>query len=286
MSIRGYIYKEGDDFYLGRKNTQKKKTGWGIMLYSYLDKDKDKDQGWFVKMKKSNSDVNQTKQEFNDTDLMLFFEYAVPETITNLQSNPFYINNDKTNNYYYGYWKDDKRYASDMTVGIMTYKNGDVYNGAWNNDKRNGKGKMTYENGDFYHGIWKNDERNGKGKMTYKNGDVYNGTWENDKRHGEGIMTYKNGDAWNGNWENDLQTIGVTISNEIVLDLKKDRKIERTPPDSKIPPYAKYEIPQKLEPWLKSKPKSKSKSNSKSKSKSPPAWGGKSTRKNRKRNSK
>lgn len=61
MSIEGYIYKEGDDFYLGCKNTQKEKTGWGIMLYSYLDKD------WFDKIKKKEDDGLSSLHKYTDT---------------------------------------------------------------------------------------------------------------------------------------------------------------------------------------------------------------------------
>jgi hypothetical protein len=45
----------------------------------------------------------------------------------------------------------------------MTYANGDLYQGDWMNDKKNGNGNMTYANGDLYHGEWMNDKRNGNG---------------------------------------------------------------------------------------------------------------------------
>ena len=65
---------------------------------------------------------------------------------------------------------------------------------------RNGKGIMTYKNGNIYDGEWKNNEKDGKGIMTYKNKDssnkykngVYEGNWINDQKWGEGKMTYKN----------------------------------------------------------------------------------------------
>ena len=52
-----------------------------------------------------------------------------------------------------------------------TCSDGQVYEGDWNEDKRNGKGKCSYSNGHTYDGDWKDDERIGKGMiemmMTY-----------------------------------------------------------------------------------------------------------------------
>ena len=40
---------------------------------------------------------------------------------------------------------------------MLTYSNGDIYEGELNNGQKNGKGKFTYSNGDIYYGEWKND---------------------------------------------------------------------------------------------------------------------------------
>ena len=47
----------------------------------------------------------------------------------------------------------------------MKYPNGDVYDGALEEGKRNGKGTMTYFNGDKYEGDWLNDLRDGEGNQ-------------------------------------------------------------------------------------------------------------------------
>ena len=41
--------------------------------------------------------------------------------------------------------------------GIMTYSNGDIYNGDWENNNRHGKGKIIYQDGDIYEGEFEND---------------------------------------------------------------------------------------------------------------------------------
>ena len=44
---------------------------------------------------------------------------------------------------------------------------GDFYNGKVINGKREGFGIYKYFNGDVYEGYWKNDRKNGKGKFVY-----------------------------------------------------------------------------------------------------------------------
>ena len=84
--------------------------------------------------------------------------------------------------------------------GVMTYKNGEVYEGEWKNDVRSGKGKMTYKNGDVYEGEWEYDSARGQGKMTYADGSEYTGGWWDGKIHGYGKMIYANGDIEEGTW--------------------------------------------------------------------------------------
>jgi len=95
-------------------------------------------------------------------------------------------------------------YRDGQSVGIEThiYPEGHEFVGIWNE-----KGTMTYRNGDVYEGQWNNHHPTGTGRMTYKNGDVYEGYWTFfnegyfDHRHlTSGTMTYKNGDIYEGNW--------------------------------------------------------------------------------------
>ena len=51
--------------------------------------------------------------------------------------------------------------------------------------------QCTYSNGDVYEGQWSNDQRQGRGKLTVaSNGNVYVGDWAADKMSGSGDMTY------------------------------------------------------------------------------------------------
>ena len=61
--------------------------------------------------------------------------------------------------------------------GIYMYKNGDKYDGHWNNDKKNGLGLFSYANGDLYEGEYVDNMMTGLGKYTFKDGSYYDGEW-------------------------------------------------------------------------------------------------------------
>jgi hypothetical protein len=88
----------------------------------------------------------------------------------------------------------------------MRHANGDVYEGEWAQDNKNGHGKMTYADGDVrvYEGSWDAGYMHGRGKITYRNGDEYEGPWRYDQRHGiDGIMRYADRRVYEGEWWND-----------------------------------------------------------------------------------
>jgi antitoxin component YwqK of YwqJK toxin-antitoxin module len=58
--------------------------------------------------------------------------------------------------------------------GVITYKNGNVWEGTWVNGKREGKGKMKYSDGNSIEGEWKDDNiDNGTGTMLYTKGTTF-----------------------------------------------------------------------------------------------------------------
>jgi hypothetical protein len=112
--------------------------------------------------------------------------------------------------------------------GILSFTNGDVYQGEWLNGEMHGQGKIKHARGAIYEGKWVEDSfkmgygefskekiglykgqlnggywKDGKGILKYDNGDVYDGQWKNDKKNGQGIMKYANGDVYDGYWKDD-----------------------------------------------------------------------------------
>lgn len=80
-------------------------------------------------------------------------------------------------------------------------------------DNRDGYGVMTFNNGQTYEGFYKKDKRDGYGKLTLKDGTVYDGNWVNNKRDGYGKLTYEDGSFYDGNWANNMKNgVGKSLS--------------------------------------------------------------------------
>ena len=93
---------------------------------------------------------------------------------------------------------------------VITYPNGDVYEGELRDGLRCGRGRMIYASGDVYVGMWKDDLRDGAGTTTYAGGDVYQGEYRADKRHGRGKYIFTNGNVYEGDYcDNKRQGFGV-----------------------------------------------------------------------------
>ena len=100
------------------------------------------------------------------------------------------------------------RWTNDMGTGTITYANGTIYIGEWNELlQKNGQGRMAYVDGGVYEGQWMDDERSGQGRMTYVDGDVYEGQWMDDERSGQGRETYLDrGGVYEGQWLNNKRS--------------------------------------------------------------------------------
>ncbi len=73
--------------------------------------------------------------------------------------------------------------------GSAVYKNGDEYKGYFIHGKCNDSSAVyTFKDGSKYEGAFENDKFNGKGKFTYADGDTVTGTFENGLL--QGVATY------------------------------------------------------------------------------------------------
>ncbi len=70
--------------------------------------------------------------------------------------------------------------------GKLTRPSGEVYDGAWHNGQRQGRGVMVGVDGSKYTGDFYKDDRHGKGSMVDSNGSSYEGDWQYNCRHGLG----------------------------------------------------------------------------------------------------
>lgn len=91
-----------------------------------------------------------------------------------------------------GVWEDEQK-----GTGTITYEDGRVYTGAWEEGVPHGRGSMSYPQSypqyRRYDGEYKHGEKSGQGTMHYYDGSAYKGGWEMGLRSGEGIMAYGQG---------------------------------------------------------------------------------------------
>jgi len=104
-------------------------------------------------------------------------------------------------------YPDGRVYEDKITegYGIITWPNGDRYEGNLWNGERSGNGTLTMADGCTYTGLWKGDKKNFRGVYTWPDGQCYDGDFLNDKRHGHGIMTWPKGARYDGGWENNVR---------------------------------------------------------------------------------
>lgn len=82
--------------------------------------------------------------------------------------------------------------------GRFTFSNGDVYLGAWDQERMHGSDSvLTYAaSEDVYEGPFNHNNKNGQGVYKFANGDVYMGDFEEDHMHGKGVYVYADGDRY------------------------------------------------------------------------------------------
>merc|ERR1712146_594018 len=82
---------------------------------------------------------------------------------------------------------------------------------------------MRYNNGNIYQGNWFNDKKDGKGIMIYKSGEKYYGDWKKDKLNFGYSVKEINESKFNKNY-NILTEDYINISNKIHQELFKNNK--------------------------------------------------------------
>ena len=118
------------------------------------------------------------------------------------------------------------RYGGNMHgLGMITYLNGDTYEGQLEHNQRHGFGKFVSNDGYIYQGEWINGSMHGAGTIYYDNGDIFSGQFQNNSKihgrwtyyqdksvyegqiydelpHGRGELTLSNGDKYEGRFCN------------------------------------------------------------------------------------
>mmetsp|Transcript_1275 Transcript_1275/g.1638 ORF Transcript_1275/g.1638 Transcript_1275/m.1638 type:complete len:1093 (+) Transcript_1275:69-3347(+) len=94
--------------------------------------------------------------------------------------------------------ENDEGVSSFNGYGIMTWSNGDVYQGDWLNGMRHGIGIFKSHEGREYAGEWFKGSRHGWGCLDHANGDTFEGEFHHGVVEGVGRLTSPNGDVYTG----------------------------------------------------------------------------------------
>jgi len=86
-------------------------------------------------------------------------------------------------------------------LGVFIASNGDQYEGAWENNKKHGRGRIIYTKGEIYEGEFSEGKRSGRGVLTLENGDRFEGNFANDDKEGPGKFYYfSTSKMYDGEW--------------------------------------------------------------------------------------
>ena len=109
---------------------------------------------------------------------------------------------------YDGSWLAGQRHGDAM----VTYPDGAVYEGQFENGVRSGQGMLVMPSGYSYSGEWAAGEINGEGIARYASGDVYRGSFETGTRAGFGLLCWADGNSSQGTWVAG-ELVGTGVSN-------------------------------------------------------------------------
>ena len=98
--------------------------------------------------------------------------------------------------------KTAREISTSENYGVCNWKNGDKYEGEWENRTFNGYGVYTCKNSEKYDGEWKDGKFNGYGVYVWTDNSRYEGIYKNGKFNDYGIYTYNNGDKYEGEFKN------------------------------------------------------------------------------------
>lgn len=88
------------------------------------------------------------------------------------------------------------------TIGDIIYMDGRKYIGGWHHGHWHGPAKVKHANGDLFEGNYDMDKRQGQGTYKWNDGRVYVGDFHNDKRHGSGEFRWPDKACYVGHFEN------------------------------------------------------------------------------------
>jgi hypothetical protein len=110
----------------------------------------------------------------------------------------YYDTNDSEEESYQG----DFKYGNWDGQGVLVFRNGDLYIGEFVDDVRTGMGYYQWKDGRTYQGAFDTNRRHGRGGVyQWPDGARYVGNFVDGRREGEGTYRFANGNVYAGNWK-------------------------------------------------------------------------------------
>ncbi len=100
----------------------------------------------------------------------------------------------------------EREIVSPETISVVTFPNGDRYEGEFSNGLMHGWGAYTCKDGSRYEGNFEKDLKQGYGTLSTTDGKRYVGEFKNGMKHGKGSLTSADGTRYVGDFNNDLIT--------------------------------------------------------------------------------
>ena len=225
------IYKDKKHKYLGNRDSNKNKIGFGIMMWE----DKSKLKGTF-----ENNKIN-GYAKFIDNDALfsgLYKDdtpngYGIYEKNNIIIEGGTWLNNHLNgigiqilgyNDYYQGEFKRSSKFG----IGLYHWNDGTICLGEWKDDKMNGYGTIQYSNNNIYIGEFKDNMMDGWGEFIWNDGNYYCGQYKDNLKHGFGIYIsdFKKFECYIGFFEYGKTTgLGIKIKeNDLKIAFWKDGK--------------------------------------------------------------
>lgn len=88
--------------------------------------------------------------------------------------------------------------------GILVWQDGSIYEGNWKKGEKHGKCLEKTADGTFFKGCYKKGLKHGYCSLDFENGDQYDGYFEYDQINNYGIYQWKCGKRYEGEWKNGL----------------------------------------------------------------------------------
>ena len=225
------LYKDKKYKYLGKRDSNKNKIGFGIIIWD----DKSKLKGYF-----QNNKIN-GYAKFIDNDSLfsgIYKDdtpngYGIYEKNNIIIEGGTWLNNHLNgigiqmlgfNDYYQGEFKRSSKFG----IGLYHWNDGTICLGEWKDDKMNGYGEISYSNNNSYIGEFKENMMDGWGEFYWNDGKYYCGQYKDNLKHGFGIYVsdFKKYECYIGFFEYGKTTgLGIKIKeNDFKMAFWKDGK--------------------------------------------------------------